>query len=102
MCYWPDFGAAVRTIELFKDQYLELPPIDVPEEVFKDACDKRWAADDLLNYLSENWYSDTPIEIICDYIEDCKFRAKKYADYPMGKVYETARQTAENIAERFV
>lgn len=96
MC-WPDFYVAEEIIEMFKDKYLEVPSIDIPEKIFKEVCYRRWAADDLLNYLYENWYETEPCEIIADYIDDCRYRAEKYFDQAMGSVYETAKQTAENI-----
>ena len=102
MSCWPDFNVAEEVVDMFKDKYLEVPPIDAPEKIFKETCDRRWAADDLLSYMRENWYEDEPSEVIVDYIEDVKYRAKKYAEHPIGKIYDTAKQTAENILFYFL
>lgn len=101
MCCWPDYWTAEQTIELYK-QNIGSPDIDLPEAEFKSHCDKLWAADDLLRFLNNGWFDDYPIELIADYIDDCRYRAKKYQDCDMGKTYEIARQTAEEIMEFFI
>lgn len=101
MC-WPDYYAAKEIITLYSEIYLPLEPIDADKDKFKYRCDQLWAVDDLLIYLHENWFEDIPYELICDYIEDCRYRAKKYANHQMGKAYAAAKQTAEDILRYFV
>ena len=45
---------------------------------------------------------DFPLELISDYIDDARYRAEKYKDRPMGRVYKTAEETAQEIALYFV
>ena len=96
MC-WPDFSAAAEVINIYKDIYLPEESPDAPEKKFKHRCHQLWAVQDLLNYLDTNWFVSSPVELICDYIEDAKFRSKKYAELYMGPVYRTAYETAEDI-----
>lgn len=99
---WPDFYAVEDLFEEYKEQVIPMPSIDVPEEEFAKAAHQRWAVDDLLNYMYGFWFYDIPDEIIEDYIEDCKYRAIKYRDYPMGPVYKIAAETASDILNYFV
>ena len=102
MCCWPDFNAAEHVIELYKEVVIGSPDINQPENEFKTHCDRLWAADNLLAYLSDNWFDDIPLELIADYVDDCRYRAEKYNEENMGKTYETARRTAEEIMGYFV
>lgn len=99
---WPDFYTAVEIISAYKEKYLSLPPFEVEEEEHKRCSDARWALDDLTLYLSENWYEDYPQELIADYIDDSRYRAKKYRTSPMGPVYRTAQETAEDVIKLFI
>ena len=103
MCVWPDFHACQAVFDLYKEMHGPEPTIDYSEKDFKHRCDQLWALDDLLSYLEENWYfEDTPAEVIEDYISDAHYRAEKYRDTsPMGPVYKTAWETAEDIIHCF-
>ena len=96
-----DYQVAEKAIQTYIEDNIEYPPLKNEEE-FKHCCDMEWAAKDLLNYLKEFWYQNFPVELIADYIEDARYRAEKYKDRPMGKVYKTAEQTAQDIALYFV
>lgn len=102
MCCWMDFQTAKNIICQYRDENLPPESIDADEDTFKYRCDQLWAVDDILVYLRDNWFENFPSELICDYIEDCRYRAKKYNDFSMGKVYTTAKQTAEDILRIFV
>lgn len=102
MYVWPDFYPAKEIFALFKEKHCPEPTSDMSELDFKHRCDQLWALDDLLNYLEENWFEDTPFEIISDYIDDAYYRADKYKDIsPMGDVYKTAGEIAEEIIHCF-
>ena len=100
-CCMPDFMAAKEVINTYKSTFIDIPPEEF-EEKFKRSCDMIWALDDLLSYMSENWFYDEPEEIIVDYIEEAKYMSEKYREYPMGPVYETAKETAEDILQYFI
>lgn len=95
------FEIADRTIQRYIEENIEYPPLKQEEE-FKHCCDMEWAAKDLLGYLKEFWYQNYPVELIADYISDARYRAEKYKDRTMGKVYKTAEQTAHDIMLYFL
>lgn len=102
MCLWPDFSVAKDVFNFYKEKHCPEPTADYSEKDFKHRCDQLWALDDLLNYMEENWFEDTPYEIIADYIDDARYRAEKYKDISrMSVVYKTAEETAENIIHCF-
>lgn len=94
------YNIAERTIEDYINHAIEFPPLE-DEKGFKRACDMVWACKDLLLYLKEFWNENFYCELISDYIEDCRYRAEKYKDDVMGPVYETAKETAEDILRYF-
>lgn len=98
---WPESEIVEELFDLFRENEYPDLPIDVPEKEFRKRCDQNWALNDLLLYLNENWFEDTPLELISNYIDDCRYRAEKYIDRPMGQVYQTARETAEAILHCF-
>ena len=104
MPYWPGFTAAREVIELYIHDNLKLPSkeTDCTDKEFKRICDMQWAAKDLLEYLKEFWFMDSPLELISDYIYDCRYRSEKYEETVMGAVYKTAELTAEDIMLLFV
>jgi hypothetical protein len=99
---WPDFDTARDIIRLYMKMFLPPESIEADKDTFKYRSDQRWALEDLIMYLYERWFDDVPYELICDYIDDCRYRAKKYHDRQMGRTYLTAKQTAEDILKYFV
>lgn len=96
-----DFRVAEVAVESYIEDNIEYPSLENEKE-FKHCCDMEWAAKDLLNYLREFWYQNFAPELIADYISDAKYRAEKYKEVEMGKVYETAWRTAEDVMLYFV
>lgn len=96
-----DYHVAEVAVQKFIDDNIEYPPLK-DEEGFKRCCDMEWAAKDLLEYMKEFWTRDWPVELISDYIDDVHWRAERYKDDKMGKVYKTAEETAQEIALYFV
>lgn len=93
----------IELIGMYRDMFFPEPDDpDLQEDIFNHRCDQIWAINDLIDYVKENLYENTPFEIISDYIDDCRYRAEKYKDTHMGPVYTTAKQTAESVLNYFV
>lgn len=104
MC-WPACyeDEVIDMIWTYSDLHFPAPEDDdIPEDFFLHRCDQLWAVDDLVGYIKDNLYENTPFELMSDYMDDCRFRAEKYKDTVMGRVYATAAKTVKDIMEYFV
>ena len=97
-----DFACAKYIISVIKEKDFKILSPDVSEEAFWKRSMERWAIDDLVGYLEENWFTDTPVELISDYIDDCQFRYGRYWDQRTGMRYHIAKETAETIMLHFI
>lgn len=95
------FDIAENCVKQYIDDFLELPPLENEKE-FIHVCNMQWAAEDLLRYLKEFWNEDFTEELISNYVDDARYRAEKYKDDQMGRVYKTAEETAREIMLYFV
>lgn len=98
----PDLDVAVKVIREYESNFLKIPNPDWNAYDFEKRIRERAAVDMLIEYLSENWFTDTPVELICDFIMEARYNISKYCGGGMANFFFIVKETAEEILYLFL
>ena len=98
----PELDCAIRCIKVYEDNFLDIPNPEWPMHQFEKRLKERCGVDMLISFLTENWYSDTPVDLICEFIDEMRYNIAKYCGGSMANFFFIVKETAEALLDLFL